>query len=250
VNEAFVNVFFHDENPIGKIFDRNQGPNVHFRSEIVGVVGNARYRNMREAVTPIAYVPLLTLDDKGVAQPRRFETFVVRTRISNPNILATVLRKEVTSARSEFHVTDMSTQVEINRAQTVRERLLATLAMFFAGVALTLAGIGLYGVLHYSVMQRRREIGIRIAVGAQARHVARLVTADVFFMIVGGSAAGIALSFAAAKYIASLLYEVHGTSPVSLAAPAMTILTAVTLAALPAIVQAMRIDPVEMLRPE
>ena len=85
------------------------------------------------------------------------------------------------------------TQLEINQSHTVRERLLATLALFFAIVALLLAGVGLYGVLHYSVQQRRREIGIRMAVGAQAGGVARLVTMDVFAMVLVGASAGIGL---------------------------------------------------------
>ena len=83
--------------------------------------------------------------------------------------------------------------MEINLAHTVRERLLAMLAMFFAAVALLLAGIGLYGVLDYGVLQRRREIGIRMAIGAQAGDIARRVTAEAFSMVLLGAVAGIAL---------------------------------------------------------
>src|SRR5271155_4331483 len=96
-------------------------------------------------------------------------------------------------------------------ARAVRERLLATLALFFAIVALLLAGVGLYGVLHYSVLQRRREIGIRIAVGAQAGGIARLVTTDVFAMVLVGAVAGIGLGMASVKYVETLFYQVRAT---------------------------------------
>lgn len=82
------------------------------------------------------------------------------------------------------------TQLEINQAQTVRERLLAMLALFFGVVAVVLAGLGLYGVLLYSVLERQREIGIRMAVGAQLTAIVRMVTIDVSLMVLAGAAAG------------------------------------------------------------
>jgi ABC-type antimicrobial peptide transport system permease subunit len=122
------------------------------------------------------------------------------------------------------------------------------LALFFAGVALLLAGIGLYGVLDYSVLQRRREIGIRMAIGAQAADIARRVTADVFLMICTGALAGVALGMASARYITALLFGVKPTDLTMLAIPSVTILAAALLAALPAVLRAVRIDPSIMLR--
>src|SRR6202043_3232265 len=104
-------------------------------------------------------------------------------------------------------------------AQTVREGWLAMLALFFAGVALLLAGIGLYGVLDYSVLQRRREIGIRMAIGAQAGDIARRVTADVFSMVLVGAVAGLALGLASLRYVETLFYQVRATDPLMLAVP-------------------------------
>src|SRR5205085_4776987 len=136
-------------------------------------------RDMREPITPTVYVPFPLRGVNGAFEPASSGTFLVRTSSPNPLALASTLRQEVSRARSEFRVSNIRTQAELVQAQTVRERLLATLALFFASVALLLAGIGLYGVLDYSVLQRRREIGIRLAIGAQARAIVRLVTLDV-----------------------------------------------------------------------
>jgi ABC-type antimicrobial peptide transport system permease subunit len=113
-----------------------------------------------------------------------------------------------------------------------------------------LAGVGLYGVLDYSVLQRRREIGIRIAVGAPAGSIARLVSAEIFGIVIAGALAGVVFAMPAARYIEALLYQVKPTDPAVLAVPVFTILAAAILAALPALIRAIRIDPVAMLRSE
>ena len=151
-------------------------------------------------------------------------------------------------ARNEFHVANIRAQTEINRAYTLRERLLAMLAVFFAAVALLLAAIGLYGVLDYGVQQRRREIGIRMAIGAQAGDIARRVTADIFLMVLAGAAAGLALGLGSVRYIATLLFQVNPTGLALLVLPSLTILAAALLAAVPAVIRAIRIDPANMLR--
>jgi ABC-type antimicrobial peptide transport system permease subunit len=140
--------------------------------------------------------------------------------------------------------------MEINQSTTVRERLLAMLTLFFAIVALTLAGVGLYGVLDYSVLQRRREIGIRMVLGARAGDIAWRVTADVFSMVLVGAAVGLGLGMASARYIETLLYQVQPTDTRMLALPSLTILAAALVAALPAVIRAVRIDPANMLRTE
>jgi ABC-type antimicrobial peptide transport system permease subunit len=122
--------------------------------------------------------------------------------------------------------------------------------MFFAVVALLLAGVGLYGVLDYSVLQRRPEIGIRLAIGAQAGGIARLVTVEVFWMVLAGVLAGLALGMASVRYIETLLYQVKPTDLIVLALPSLIVLTTAIVAALPAVIRAVRIDPVTMLRAE
>jgi len=250
VNETFARTFFNGENPVGKTFARveDQGTRVPFR--IVGLVRDARYRNMRERILPVAFVPFQGVRADGTWQPQNWGTFIVRTAGANPLAMAQILRQEVPRAWSEFRVSRIRTQLEINQSHTVRERLLAMLAVFFASVALLLAGVGLYGVLHYSVLQRRREIGIRIAVGAQAGVIARLVTVEVFSMVLAGAFAGLMLGMVSVRYIEQLFYQVKATDLPMLAFPSLAVLAAALLAALPAVVNAVRTDPVQMLRAE
>jgi putative ABC transport system permease protein len=246
VNQAFAKQFFDGENPVGKSFE-----NERVRFQVVGFVRDARSRDdMRRPIRPTAYFPFQTVDINGALLPMVRGTFVVRTRSQNPMALASLLRQEVARARPEFYVRNIRAQTEINLAHHIRERLLSMLALFFAAVALLLAGIGLYGVLDYGVLQRRREIGIRMAIGAQAGDIARRVSADAFSMVIVGAIAGMALGMVSVRYIETLLYGVKGTDPGMLLVPSLTILAAASLAALPAVIRAVRIEPVKMLRAE
>jgi ABC-type antimicrobial peptide transport system permease subunit len=136
------------------------------------------------------------------------------------------------------------------QAQTVRERLIAMLGSFFAAVALLLAGIGLFGVLDYSVLRRRREIAIRMAIGAQAGEIARRVTLETFFMLLAGACAGLAMGVASARYLGTLLYQVSPTGPAAVAFPAVAIFAMTLLAAAPPVFRALRTDPAALLRAE
>ena len=199
---------------------------------------------------PVAYIPFHEVNAQGVAQPETQETFLVRTSGSNPLALASVLRKAIPKARAGFRVSDLRTQSDLVRAQTVRERLLAMLAAFFSFVALLLAAIGLYGVLNYSVQQREREFGIRIAVGARIGDIAWQATSRIFLMVMTGAVIGAALGIASVRYVETLLYGVKGSDPVMLTGPALVLLAIALLSALPVIARASRIDPKIMLRAE
>jgi ABC-type antimicrobial peptide transport system permease subunit len=175
---------------------------------------------------------------------------MLRTSVSDPMSMAAVLRREVPAGRSEFRVSDLKTQVDINQAQTVRERLLAMLSLFFAVVALLLAGVGLYGVLNHSVVQRRREIGIRMALGAQAGNVVRLVTLRMVGSVLAGAVTGLALGLLCAARLQSLLFQVRATDATMLMLPLAAIAAAALVSSLPAVLRAVHIDPLVMLRTE
>jgi predicted permease len=235
VNETFARQYFGRENPVGRSFEvvSNEGPRVQY--EIVGLVGDARYKDMRESMQPTAYFPFKADYSRA--------TYIVRTSSSNPLVMGSILRQEVPRARAGFRVSNIRTQKALVEQHTVPERLLAMLA-------LVLAGVGLYGVLNYSVLQRQREIGIRMALGAPPSHIAWHMTVDVFSMVLGGALGGLALGMVAARYIESLFYQVKPTDPAMLALPALTILVAALLAALPPVIHAVRIDPATVLRSE
>jgi predicted permease len=247
VNDAFVQQYFNGENPLGRYFDKTDG---HSRFQVIGVVQNARYLDLRGPVLPVAYVPFRWVDAAGAPQPKRWATFVVRTAGPNPMALAATLRREVARTRTDFHVINLQTQQELDESHTIRERLLARLALFFALIALLLAGVGLYGILDYSVLQRRREIGIRLAVGASCGSIGRLVTVSILAMVALGTLAGLLLGITSVRFIDALLYQAKPSEPMLLAFPVLSILTLVVLAGVPAVVRALGINPAETFRSE
>jgi hypothetical protein len=241
VNETFVREFLGGANPLGQTIKV-----LGMHSPVVEVVRDVAYKNVHEPILPVLYVPVFSAGRAGEVQPIRSAAMLVRT--SNPIATASTLRREIQRVRPEFRVSKIAMERELVDAQTVRERLLSMLALFFAGGALLLAGIGLYGVLDYSVLQRRREIGIRIAIGARGGEIARRVTGYIFLdgssrsngrnrdRIVIGPIHPLAAvrSFANRSEDASRAGRNHSA--------------AALLAAIP--LRAMRIDPVAMLRAE
>ncbi len=251
VNETFVKTFFPGLNPgqdpIGRTFERgaNQPHN-----KVVAVIHDVPYSDLREPSRAVFYIPFNEIDDKSAPKAVDFATFAIHTNAQNPVALANSLRQLIAQRHNGLRVSNVTTQLDLFRDQTIRERLLAMLAAFFAAIALLLAGIGLYAVLNYSVLQRRREIGIRMAIGSTRAGIVRLVTLNIFLMIALGGCAGIALGFGAARYVESLFYQVKATDADMIALPACAILLTALVATLPAVLRALRTDPTEILRAE
>lgn len=250
VNQTFARKFLNDEHPVGRFFEKADDDGKRQRMQVIGLVSDSYYSDVHETIRPVVYVPLHSADGAGSLRPLNEESFIIRTSSSNPLALASALRQEVQRAGAQFHVSNIATQQEIDQAQTIRERLLAMLAFFFGSIALLLAGIGLYGVLNYSLLQRERELGIRLALGARAAHIAQQVTAGIVSAVLLGAFTGLALGVISTRWIASLLYQVKPTDPAMLVLPWLVILITAELAAFPAILRALRIDPVAMLRAE
>jgi len=240
VNETFARTYFDGQNPVGRRVDVSQGKDISASMEIVGYVRDAAYRNMREPIRPTVYVP---------HGSRRNSTFLVRTA-GNPLALAPLLRRRVSESRTDFRVRTIQPQSNFVRWHLLRERLLAALSSFFAIVALVLAAVGLYGVLNYSVTQRRREIGIRMALGAGSAQVVRGVTAGLIGVVSLGLLIGLAGGVACGRFVESLLFEVKSADPGAVVTPLLTLVGAGLLAALAPAIRAVQIDPAQTLRSE
>jgi predicted permease len=247
VNETFAKTFFPGQDPIGRTFERGANEPTN---KIVGVTPDAPYDDLRAPSRAVFYVPFAEVGNKSAPRAVDFATFVIHTDGQNPLALANSLRQIIAQRHNGLRVSNITTQLDLVRDQTVRERLLAMLAAFFAAVALLLAGIGLYAVLNYTVLQRRREIGIRMAIGSTRAGIVRLVTLDVFVMIMLGGCVGVALGVGAARSVESLFYQVKATDADMIALPACAILLTALVATLPAVLRALRTNPTEILRVE
>jgi putative ABC transport system permease protein len=239
VNEAFARVYFDGQNPVGQKVSIRPRNIVYAPVEIVGLVRDAAYFAVREPMRPTLYVPL---------GPRNNASLIVRTS-GDPLMLAATLRQQIATLRPDLRIQVGRMSGLVSR-QMLRERLLATLSSFFAVVALLLASIGLYGVLNYGVVQRRREIGVRMALGARAVHVARGVTREMVLIVTVGAVIGLAGGLGFGRVVERLLFQVRAVDPLVVLAPLCALAAAAAVAALPPILRAVRIDPAQTLRAE
>jgi hypothetical protein len=222
VNEAFARAYFDGRNPVGESVNVRHWKDSWVSMEIVGLARDAAYRSVRDPVPPTMYVPFLS---------RGSGALLVRTA-GDPLALAVTLRAEVSRARPGFVVRNVGTQAALVRNQLVRERLLAALSFFFAAIALLLAAIGLYGVLNYAVVQQRREIGIRMALGARVAHVVPQVVTEKLIAVIVGGGIGFAGALAFGRVVEALLFEVKPTDVSTIAAPILALAVAAPLAML------------------
>jgi predicted permease len=247
VNQAFVRRFLNGASPIGRTVRSRGVPglvNKNVPKEIVGVVADAVYRNLREPVPPTTYLPIAQIDE-SFGQPS--VTLMVRSTAGSPALLARSIAAEVAAVNPDLAVTFRPLADHVNAALT-QERVIAMLSGFFGGLALLLAGLGLYGVTSYGVSRRRREIGIRVALGAAPGRVIRLVLRRVALLVGAGVMLGAAASVWASPLVATLLYGMQPRDPGTLIGAASVLAAVGTLAGWLPARRASRIDPAEVLR--
>ena len=243
VNEAFAKKFNLGRDVIGKRIGSGGGSGSSLDTEIVGFVQNAKYSEVRDPVPPLFFRPYLQDDRVGAM------TFYVRTSVE-PEFFLTNANRVVARLDPNLPVENLRTMREQVRENVFMERMISTLSAGFASLATLLAAVGLYGVLAYTVAQRTREFGVRMALGAAPGRVRRMVLRQVGVMTVIGGIVGILGGIGAGRAAAAQLYEIKGHDPIVLAVSGV-LLAVVAFGAgfLPAH-RASRIDPMRALRYE
>jgi putative ABC transport system permease protein len=241
VNETAARRFWKEANPIGQRLGLGQGG---FRdgAEVIGVVADVRYRSVETPPGPDTYIPLLQ-------SPRPMGLFFVKSRVPSSTLLP-VVREQLAALDRDLPMSDVKTMDERYGEATWRTWTIGTLLTLFASLAVVLALVGIFGVLAQAVAQRTREIGVRMALGADRGDILRLVLGRASVMAALGVGAGLLASWFAMRLLTTLLYEVRPDDPTVLVALA-ALLFAVALAAsyIPAH-RATRVDPLETLRVE
>jgi predicted permease len=242
VNRAFVRRFLKDGDPIGQRF-ADEGPSGRGDSfEVVGIVEDSIYRSMRAAMEPTMFLPMAQWSKPSGNVSLGIRSAGAPAQSLTPSVSAALVKVEPQAALTFF---TLSSQVD---STLIQERLLARLSTFFGGLALLLASLGLYGVTAYSVNRRRGEIGIRMALGANAAAIVRMVLTRVGALLVCGIAIGTGVSLWGSRFVASFLYGFDPSDPTTFVVAAFVLSLVATAAAWLPARRASRIDPAEVLR--
>jgi putative ABC transport system permease protein len=241
INEEFARKNFPGEDPLGKrvvidMKDDNQP------CEIIGVVGDSKHMNLDAEVQPMSYWPYPELAYSGM-------TFVIRTK-GEPTAIANAARDVIRALDPEQPVADVRTMERLIGTSVARARFNTLLLTIFAVVALLLAGVGIYGVMAYSVAQRTHEIGVRMALGARAGDALWLIVRRGMALALGGVALGLAASFASTRLLKTLLFNVSVTDPLTFAGIPLVLVLVALLACLIPARRAAKVDPMVALRYE
>jgi predicted permease len=238
VNETFERVHFNGQDALGKRLSFN-GAGGPWR-EIVGVARDSKYQTLGEAATPFAYLPLAQNHETGM-------TLLVRASNEPAGLLATV-RQSVQSLERNLPVTNVRPMRELIGNSLYAARMGALLIGVFGLLALALAAVGLYGVMAYAVSQRTREIGIRMALGAQRMDVLRLILREGMTLVVLGASLGLAGAIALSRLLVSFLYGISATDATTLTATAAVLVIVAFIANFIPARRATRVDPIIALR--
>ena len=243
INAIFARRFFPKQNPIGMHMGNAESddPRVGIQPgyRIVGITGDTKYRDLKREIRPTIYTPLV--DSHAY--------FVLRAT-GDPTALVNAVRKTIASTDSQLPIFDVHTQTEQIARTHFQERMLSRLSSFFAVLATALACIGLYGLLSYEVAVRTRELGIRMALGAQKLHLMKVVVRHGILLSLAGVVLGMAVAFAVTRFMAKMLYGVQPDDLGTFAAvSALLLLVALIACGVPAL-RAIRVDPLVAIRSE
>ncbi len=241
INDAAAREYFPEGGPLGRRFGFT--PENRASVEIVGVIGDTKYSNIRSAAPPTVYFPYLQDEDTyGM-------TFELRTAV-DPLSVVPAVREAARGVDPNLPLGEFSTQDEQVEWRFSRERTFAQAYTLFGALAVLLASIGLFGLMSYSVAQRTNEIGIRMALGARRRDVVRMVLGESLSLVLIGVAVGLAGAFAARPLVSNLLFDLAPTDPLVWALATLLMIVVATLASSLPARRASRVDPMVSLRHE
>jgi predicted permease len=238
VNQEIVRRCFASENPIGRRVQAGFG----VRAEIVGIVGNGKYRDLREDTVAMYYIPPRSVHPRGLS-------LHLRTSF-DPRLAIEPVREALRAVDPAVPLSDPRTIDEQSDRSVIQDRLLAFMSTIFGIGALSLAAIGLYGVVAFLAVRRTSEIGLRLALGAQRIQIARLILAESSWLLVVGGAIGAVGAYAGRRLIQGLLFSVSPADWWSLLGAAAVLFAVGLLASLVPAQRAARIDPIAALRHE
>jgi putative ABC transport system permease protein len=243
VNEAFVRRFFPHENPLGARIDWGRAKLPHNWMTIVGVANDVKHSGLGEPTDPAVYAPFSQSDEAW----RRWMTLAIRTP-GSPTGLVEEVKKQVWSLDRQIPVSDVLSMESLMAVSLAQERFNMSLLGLFAALALTLAAVGIYGLMAYSVNQRTHEIGLRIAMGARSQDILQLIVVDGAKLAFLGIGVGIVAAFALTRMMATLLFDVKPTDPATFAVVAVLLAWVGLVACYIPARRATRVDPMVTLR--
>ncbi|MEA2562497.1 MAG: hypothetical protein QOH06_4001 [Acidobacteriota bacterium] len=240
VNQAFARRFFPGENPLGKRVDF--GWNTTGMQQIVGVVGDIRETALHQPAEPMIYIPL-------AQRPEAWGFLVLRTS-GDPMAVVPALRRTVAGLDRNLPLAQVRTLEDVIVEGIAERRLAMSLFGAFSALSLLLAALGLYAVVSYTVVQRRREIGIRMALGARAKHVIRPVLSQGMSLIVAGAALGALASLWLGGFLSGLVFGIGTTDPATFGGVALLLMATALVASMVPALRAVQLDPASVLRSE
>jgi len=243
INKTFAEHFFGKSNPLGKKV-RDTYPGNPSELEIVGVVADAKYNSLREKTPPRLYAPYF-----NPMWEHSFAIFEIRT-LADPASVSAALRAAVQQTNSSLSPIKISTMQVLVDDSLHTDKFIARLAGVFGLLAMLLASIGLYGIMAYTVARRTRDIGIRMALGAQRGSVLWLVLRETLLLVLIGVAVGLPLALGGTHLIKSMLFGLGIVDPLAMIVPAVTLAVVAALAGFLPARRAMRVDPMVALRYE
>jgi predicted permease len=250
VNEAFMKRFFDGQNPFAQQLSVGRGLNDPIR-QVVGVVADTKQHGLDRPASPTVFKPIPQVPDKLMAVIRGFTpaNFAVRTTVA-PLSLRDAVKREIAQMDPTLSLSEFSSMEEITARSVATQRFNMLLLGLFAGLGLLLAGVGIYGVVAYSVAQRTNEIGLRIALGAQAGDVVRLILKHGLALALAGVALGAAASFGLTRLMKGFLFGVGATDPLTFVAVALSLILVALVACWIPARRATKVDPMIALRYE